>query len=163
AGRAPGCGPGGRGFESRRSPLKKCLAVLMRFGIVILQEYRWAEAHRLWRRAEDLGFDHAWTYDHLRLPDLLEGPAFDGVTAVTTLTAAAIVTSRIRLGTHVASPNFRHPVTFAREVTALDDISGGRLLLGLGAGGLGFDSDVLGQAPLSGRERIDRFSEFVEL
>ena len=74
-----------------------------------------------------------------------------------------MVTSRIRLGTFVASPNFRHPVPFARELTALDDLSGGRLLLGMGSGGVGYDSTVLGAPDLSLRERTDRFAEFVEL
>jgi alkanesulfonate monooxygenase SsuD/methylene tetrahydromethanopterin reductase-like flavin-dependent oxidoreductase (luciferase family) len=132
----------------------------VRIGIVILPELRWAEAQHRWRRAEEYGFDHAWTYDHLGWRDLVDGPWFD---AVPTLTAAATVTSRIRLGTLVASANFRHPVHFAREVTALDDISGGRLLLGLGSGGLGFDSEVLGRPPIGPRERVDRFGEFVEL
>jgi alkanesulfonate monooxygenase SsuD/methylene tetrahydromethanopterin reductase-like flavin-dependent oxidoreductase (luciferase family) len=132
----------------------------MRVGIVILPELPWAQAQHRWRRAEEYGFDHAWTYDHLGWRDLVDGPWFD---AVPTLTAAAMVTSTIRIGTHVASANFRHPVAFAREVTALDDISGGRLLLGLGAGGQGFDATVLGAEPLAGRERVDRFAEFLEL
>jgi len=132
----------------------------VRFGIVILQELRWAQARHRWVRAEELGFDHAWTYDHLGWRDLVDGPWFD---AVPTLTAAATVTSRIRLGTLVASANFRHPVAFARSVTALDDISDGRLLLGLGAGGLGFDATVLGGEPLPPKERVARFREFVEL
>ena len=107
-----------------------------------------------------MGFDHAWTYDHLGWRDLVDGPWFD---AVPTLTAAAMVTRRIRLGTYVASPNFRHPVHFAREITALDDISQGRLLLGLGAGGVGFDSAVLGGPEMTPRARVDRFAEFLEL
>src|SRR5689334_20281611 len=74
-----------------------------------------------------------------------------------------MVTRRIRLGTFVASPNFRHPVHFAREVTALDDISQGRLTLGLGAGGTGFDAAVLGAAELPPRQRVDRFAEFLTL
>lgn len=122
----------------------------MRFGIVILPEHRWSDAERRWRRAEELGFDHAWTYDHIGWRDLVDGPWFD---AVPTLTAAALVTSRIRLGTHVASANFRHPVPFARQVTALDDISRGRFILGVGAGGAGFDSTVLAQPQLTGRAR----------
>jgi alkanesulfonate monooxygenase SsuD/methylene tetrahydromethanopterin reductase-like flavin-dependent oxidoreductase (luciferase family) len=132
----------------------------VRFGIVILPEYRWAHAQHLWRRAEDYGFDHAWTYDHLGWRDLVEGPWFD---AVPTLAAAATVTSSIGLGTHVASANFRHPVAFARQVTALDDISNGRFLLGVGAGGQGFDAAVLGQEPLTPRTRTDRYVEFVSL
>ena len=132
----------------------------MRVGICILQDRRWAAAAPRWRRAEEYGFDHAWTYDHLGWRDLVDGPWFDGML---TLTAAAGVTATIPLGTMVASPNFRNPVTFTREVTALDDISGGRLLLGVGAGGTGFDAEVFGAPHLTPRARADRFFEFVEL
>jgi alkanesulfonate monooxygenase SsuD/methylene tetrahydromethanopterin reductase-like flavin-dependent oxidoreductase (luciferase family) len=132
----------------------------MRFGIVILPDDRWSVAGRRWQRAERYGFDHAWTYDHLGWRDLVDGPWFD---AVTTLTAAAMVTRRIQLGTYVASPNFRHPVHFAREITALDDISQGRLRLGLGAGGIGFDAAVLGTPELTPGRRVDRFADFLGL
>jgi alkanesulfonate monooxygenase SsuD/methylene tetrahydromethanopterin reductase-like flavin-dependent oxidoreductase (luciferase family) len=134
----------------------------VRYGIVILADQRWEDSARRWRLAEEYGFDHAWTYDHLGWRNLVDGPWFD---AVPTLTAAATVTSRIALGTFVASPNFRHPVSFARQLTALDDISGGRLLLGLGAGagGKSFDTVVLGGPPLSVQQRADRFAEFAEL
>jgi alkanesulfonate monooxygenase SsuD/methylene tetrahydromethanopterin reductase-like flavin-dependent oxidoreductase (luciferase family) len=132
----------------------------MRIGIVILPDQRWSEAQRRWRQAEDWGFDHAWTYDHLGWRELVNGPWFD---SMSTLTAAALVTSRIRLGTLVASPNFRHPAAFARQVTTLDDISNGRLLLGIGAGGIGFDATVLGGDTLPPRRRVDRFGEFTEL
>lgn len=132
----------------------------MRIGIAILPDQRWSLARERWRRAEEYGFDHGWTFDHLGWRDLVDGPWFD---AVPTLTAAAGVTQRMRLGTFVASPNFRHPVHFAREVTALDDISAGRLILGVGAGGIGFDADVLGREPLTPRARVDRFAEFLDL
>ena len=134
----------------------------MRFGIVILPEFRWADARSRWRQAEEYGFDHAWTYDHLAWRDLADGPWFD---AMATLTAAALATSRVRLGTLVASANFRHPVHFAREITALDDVSDGRLTLGIGAGAPApsFDALVLGREPLAPRARADRFEEFVEL
>jgi alkanesulfonate monooxygenase SsuD/methylene tetrahydromethanopterin reductase-like flavin-dependent oxidoreductase (luciferase family) len=132
----------------------------VRIGIVILPDERWSVAGRRWRLAEEYGFDHAWTYDHLGWRDLVDGPWFD---AVPTLTAAAMVTRRIRLGTFVASPNFRHPVHFAREITALDDISQGRLLLGVGAGGTGYDTAVLGTPELTPRLRVDRFTEFLSL
>jgi alkanesulfonate monooxygenase SsuD/methylene tetrahydromethanopterin reductase-like flavin-dependent oxidoreductase (luciferase family) len=134
--------------------------VIMRIGIVILPDQRWSDSRRRWRQAEEWGFDHAWTYDHLGWRDLVDGPWFD---SMVTLTAAATVTSRIRLGTLVASPNFRHPAAFARQVTALDDVSGGRVLLGLGAGGIGFDATVLGGETLPPGRRVDRFAEFTEL
>lgn len=133
----------------------------MRVGIIILPDRRWADASRRWRLAEEYGFAHAWTYDHIGWRSLVDGPWFD---AAVTLAAAAGVTARLRLGTMVASPHFRHPVTFARVVTALDDLTGGRLTVGVGAGTTsGFDITVLGQAPLPPREHADRFAEFVQL
>ncbi len=130
----------------------------MRFGLAILPEHRWPEAAPMWRRAEELGFDHAWTYDHLVWGGLPDHPWFG---ALPTLTAAATVTSRVRLGTFVASPNFRHPYLLARDLLALDDVSGGRALCGLGAGGSP-DDGILGD-DLTLAERVDRFHEFVPL
>jgi alkanesulfonate monooxygenase SsuD/methylene tetrahydromethanopterin reductase-like flavin-dependent oxidoreductase (luciferase family) len=131
----------------------------MRFGLTILPEHRWSDAAPMWRRAEELGFDHAWTYDHLVWGGLPNSPWY-GTTP--TLTAAAMVTSRIRLGTFVTSPNYRHPVTFMRDLLALDDISGGRLICGIGAGG-DIDSTILGGEPLTPKERVDRLYEFTGL
>ena len=132
----------------------------MRLGVCILPELRWPEQRRLWQRAEELGFDHAWTYDHLAWRSLAEGPWFG---AIPTLSAAALATSRIRLGPLVTSPNYRHPVPLAKELITLDDVSIGRLTLGIGAGGEGWDASVLGQKPWSPAERSERFAEFVEL
>ncbi|MEV8436459.1 LLM class flavin-dependent oxidoreductase [Actinosynnema sp. NPDC051121] len=132
----------------------------MRAGIVILPEDRWWAAEPKWRAAEEYGFAHAWTYDHLGWRTLVDGPWF---AAVPILTAAALVTTRIRLGTFVASPNFRHPVPFARELLTLDDLSDGRITVGLGAGGAGYDTVVTGGQPLPPAERTARFGEFVEL
>ncbi len=77
------------------------------------------------------------------------------------LAAVAATTETMRIGTLVTSPNFRHPVTLAKEVMTLDVISGGRLTLGIGAGGVGWDATALGQAPWSRSERTRRFEEFV--
>ncbi|GHF59143.1 luciferase [Amycolatopsis bartoniae] len=126
---------------------------------MILPEDRWWAAEPKWRAAEEYGFDHAWTYDHLGWRSLVDGPWFS---AVPTLTAAAMVTSTIRLGTFVASPVFRHPVPFMRELNTLDDISDGRLLLGVGAGGLGYDNFAMGGTEPTPRQRADRLTEFVE-
>lgn len=130
----------------------------MRHGIVILPQQKWTEARRFWQRAEELGFDHAWTYDHLSWRSLADQPW--GAT-VPTLTAAATATSTIKLGTFVTSPNFRHPVPFAKDLATLDDVADGRFLLGVGSGGTGFDAFVLGERQLTGRERHERFMEFV--
>ncbi|MBT2402792.1 MULTISPECIES: LLM class flavin-dependent oxidoreductase [unclassified Streptomyces] len=132
----------------------------MRLSTVILPIHRWGEGQKIWRRAEELGFHAAYTYDHLSWRSFRDGPWFG---AIPTLTAAATVTQRMRLGTLVTSPNFRHPVTLAKELITLDDISGGRITLGIGAGGNGFDATTLGQEPWTPRERADRFAEFVPL
>jgi alkanesulfonate monooxygenase SsuD/methylene tetrahydromethanopterin reductase-like flavin-dependent oxidoreductase (luciferase family) len=128
--------------------------------VVLLPQARWSLAREQWRRVEALGFDHAWTYDHLAWRSLADEPWFG---TVPLLAAAAVVTERIRLGTWVASPNFRHPVTFAKELMTLDDLSDGRFTLGVGAGGTGFDATVLGGEVLPPRERVDRLAEFVGL
>ncbi|MFD6528532.1 LLM class flavin-dependent oxidoreductase [Streptomyces sp. NPDC060184] len=133
----------------------------LRLSTVILPVDRWHEGGRAkWQRAEELGFHAAYTYDHLSWRSFREETWFG---ALPTLTAAAVVTGTMRLGTLVTSPNFRHPVTLAKELISLDDVSGGRVTLGIGAGGNGFDATALGQEPWTPRERADRFGEFVPL
>ena len=132
----------------------------MRFGVLILPDAPWSVAGERWQTAERMGFDHAWTYDHLTWRSLRDRPWF---AAMPTLAAAALATSRLRLGTLVASPTFRHPVTFAKELMTLDDISGGRLTVGIGAGGDGFDATAVRTVAWSRRERSERFEEFVAM
>ena len=130
----------------------------MRFGLTILPEHSWPQAQPMWREAEQMGFDHAWTFDHVTWGGLPESPWF---AAVPTLAAAAAVTDRIGLGTFVSSPNNHHPVQLMREVLALHDISSGRLLLGIGSGG-DIDAGIMGEdLPL--RDRVARFHEFTRL
>jgi len=130
----------------------------MRHGLTILPEHAWPVAAPMWRAAEEMGFDHAWTYDHLVWSGLPNAPWMG---AVPTLAAAAQVTASIGLGTFVSSPNYRHPYEFARDVLGLHAVSGGRFRCGLGAGGT-LDAGILGQ-DLTVRERVDRFHEFVPL
>ncbi|MFF3689386.1 LLM class flavin-dependent oxidoreductase [Streptomyces sp. NBC_00390] len=133
----------------------------MRLSTVILPVRAWHQGGRdEWLRAEQLGFHTAYTYDHLSWRTFRDGPWYG---AVPTLTAAAAVTERLRLGTLVTSPNFRHPVTLAKDLISLDDISGGRITLGIGAGGTGFDATAMGQEAWTPRERADRFAEFVPM
>ncbi|GGV40214.1 LLM class flavin-dependent oxidoreductase [Streptomyces spectabilis] len=136
----------------------------LRLSTVILPVARWHEGGKeRWQRAEELGFHTAYTYDHLSWRTFRDGPWFG---AVPTLTAAAAATERMRLGTLVTSPNFRHPVTLAKELITLDDVSNGRITLGIGAGGNGFDATALRRAdeePWTPRERADHFGEFLPL
>jgi alkanesulfonate monooxygenase SsuD/methylene tetrahydromethanopterin reductase-like flavin-dependent oxidoreductase (luciferase family) len=134
--------------------------VAVRVGLVILPTDRWSEARRQWEWADDAGFSTAWTYDHIRWSGMPDGPWH---AAVPILAAAAIVTRRIRLGTLVATPNFRHPVTLARDAIALDDVSGGRFDLGLGPGSEGLDATALGQEPWDTADRLARFGEFLRV
>jgi alkanesulfonate monooxygenase SsuD/methylene tetrahydromethanopterin reductase-like flavin-dependent oxidoreductase (luciferase family) len=132
----------------------------VRIGLVILPSDRWPEARRQWEWADRSGFHTAWTYDHIRWGGMPDGPWH---AALPVLAAAAAVTERVRLGTLVTSPNFRHPVTLARDALALDDLSCGRLDLGLGPGSEGPDATALGQAPRSRGERLARFEEFLRV
>ncbi len=121
----------------------------MRFGVVILPDRRWTEVVRLWRHVEELGFDHACSYDHLSWRSLRDEAWFG---AVPTLAAAALATSRVRLGTLVASPNFRHPVPFAKELVTLDRLDLRALLerLARACDELGRDPDTLDRLLLTG-------------
>jgi alkanesulfonate monooxygenase SsuD/methylene tetrahydromethanopterin reductase-like flavin-dependent oxidoreductase (luciferase family) len=111
------------------------------------------------REAEAAGVQSVWTYDHLTWPLLKDNPWYGFVPL---LAAAAMVTTRIRLGVQVATPNYRHPVPFAKELMTLDQISEGRIELGVGAGSESLDAAVLGDPPLPLRKRMDRFVEWLE-
>jgi alkanesulfonate monooxygenase SsuD/methylene tetrahydromethanopterin reductase-like flavin-dependent oxidoreductase (luciferase family) len=112
------------------------------------------------RAAETAGVRTVWTYDHLTWPLLADGPWYG---AVPLLAAAAVRTERVRLGTLVASPNFRHPVPFAKELMTLDQLTGGRLEVGVGVGTEGPDARVLGDPPRDRGERAARFAEWLGL
>src|SRR6185312_14012090 len=129
----------------------------MRVGVVILPDLRWPQARERWRDAEARGFSTAWTYDHLSWRALRDRPWLG---TVPLLAAVAASTTTLRLGTLVSSPNFRHPALLAKDVMTLDEISAGRIELGIGAGGPGFDLTALGGPPLNPRERADRFADF---
>jgi alkanesulfonate monooxygenase SsuD/methylene tetrahydromethanopterin reductase-like flavin-dependent oxidoreductase (luciferase family) len=132
----------------------------MRVGVVILPDLRWPEALQRWRHAETYGFETAWIYDHLSWRTLRDDPWLG---AVPLLAAVAATTSTLRVGTLVATPNFRHPALFAKDVMTLDEVSNGRVDLGLGAGsGSGFDAATVGIPPLSPADRGARFEEFVD-
>jgi alkanesulfonate monooxygenase SsuD/methylene tetrahydromethanopterin reductase-like flavin-dependent oxidoreductase (luciferase family) len=115
----------------------------MRVGVTLLPEHAWEQDRHRWKRAEQYGFDHAWTFDHLAWRSLAESAWF---ATLPTLVAAALETSALRIGTWVTTPNFRHPVPLAKELMTLDTMSGGRLNIGLGAGAPGWDASMLGAA-----------------
>ena len=134
--------------------------VAMRFGILMLPTDPWAESVARARHIEALGYDHLWTYDHLSWRRYRGRRWF---AAIPWLTGMAVATSTIRLGPMVSTPNLRHPATFAQDVVTVDHVSNGRFILGVGAGGAGFDSTVFGAKPLGRAERVARLDEFVQL
>ncbi|PQE02828.1 LLM class flavin-dependent oxidoreductase [Mycobacterium sp. EPG1] len=85
------------------------------------------------RRCEDLGIDSLWLYDHLYGPGMPEYPSMEAWTLATALLSR---TDRLRVGHMVLCNQFRHPVTLAKMATTLDQISGGRLTLGIGSGSI---------------------------
>jgi probable F420-dependent oxidoreductase len=103
---------------------------------------------QLAKRAEELGFSSVWVSDHIVIPDAVStahpyarmGNTFDPVEAerfyeaIVTLSVVAGATSRIRVGTSVLVAAIRNPLLLAKQVATLDDLSGGRVELGLGAG-----------------------------
>jgi alkanesulfonate monooxygenase SsuD/methylene tetrahydromethanopterin reductase-like flavin-dependent oxidoreductase (luciferase family) len=120
----------------------------MRLGIHLPQIGRKAGPQAIRRaaeQAEQLGFADVWTSEHIILPDGAPYPPspsfYDPVLA---LTWAAAYTSRVRLGTSVLILPMRHPLPLAKELATLQNLSGGRFILGAGVGWLEAEFEALG-------------------
>jgi alkanesulfonate monooxygenase SsuD/methylene tetrahydromethanopterin reductase-like flavin-dependent oxidoreductase (luciferase family) len=126
---------------------------------------RYAEMRAAATAVEEAGFDGLWTWDHLRDP--AGSPV--GVPEVwTTLAALAEVTRRITLGPLVLNVNTRHPGILANMAATLQQVSGGRVLLGLGAGGnrrtpYPVEQEALGLAVEPDAVRAARVAEAIEV
>ncbi|WP_375479048.1 LLM class flavin-dependent oxidoreductase [uncultured Jatrophihabitans sp.] len=111
-------------------------AVAFRVGVQLPEVERavpWSEMVAMARTAENAGFDSIWLGDHL-LYDLPGGEARGPWEVWTALAGLASVTERVELGPFVASTSFHAPAMLAKLAATVDAISGGRLILGLGAG-----------------------------
>lgn len=132
----------------------------MRIGALVMPTDDWPRTVDRVQRLDELGFAHMWIYDHYAWQRYHERP-WHGT--YTWLAGAAAVSNRIRLGTMVTNPNIRHPLAVAKDAMTIDHISDGRFTLGLGAGGRGFDAEVLGDRPLTAGRRVERMDEFADV
>jgi probable F420-dependent oxidoreductase len=142
----------------------------MKVGIVLMPRVRqagedgerslgFAETRVLSRQIEDAGFDSMWVYDHLiyRHPG---DPTEGDWEAWTLLAGHAASTSRVELGTLVTCVPFRNPGLLAKMAVTVDEISGGRVILGLGAGWHKPEFDAFGY-PFDAK--VDRFEEALQI
>jgi len=119
------------------------------------REVRWPELLDMTRAIEDLGFDSVWVGEHL-LYRWEDRPARGPWEAWTLLAAIAASTTRIELGPLVACTNFHNPALLAKQAATIDELSGGRFVLGLGAGWNETEFRAYGYPY---EHRIDRFEE----
>lgn len=134
----------------------------MRFGVVLHVSAAYADWNTflaITRQAEKLGYDSVWVSDHLVSPD--GRPR--ALEAWTVLSALAVSTHTIRLGTYVLCNQFRHPSLLAKMASTIDNISGGRLELGVGAGWLRDEHVTFGFSWDKHSVRVERLRESVEI
>jgi alkanesulfonate monooxygenase SsuD/methylene tetrahydromethanopterin reductase-like flavin-dependent oxidoreductase (luciferase family) len=127
---------------------------------------RYPEMRAAARAAEEAGYDGVWTWDHLRDPD--EAAEAGVPEAWTTLTALAEATRRITVGPLVLNTGLRHPGLLANMAATLQQVSGGRLLLGLGAGATpsmayAREQEAIGLTVSGDRVRAERVAETVQV
>jgi alkanesulfonate monooxygenase SsuD/methylene tetrahydromethanopterin reductase-like flavin-dependent oxidoreductase (luciferase family) len=137
------------------------MANSLRFQVLVLPKVPWPEYLDRFMRLEDLGFEVAAAPDHFCDWSNPTGPWLE---AWTCLAAIAARTSTIRLTTCVTQIPLRNPAVLAHQAVTVDQISGGRVELGIGTG-LTIDPsyDMIGVPNWSTRERVVRFAEYVEL
>ena len=112
------------------------------------------------QRCEQLGIDSLWLYDHLYGPGAPDYPSMEAWTLATALLSR---TERIQVGHMVLCNQFRHPVVLAKMATTLDQISAGRLQLGIGSGSIEDEHRRTGLDWGSFRERSERMGETLEI
>ena len=126
----------------------------IRFGIQTGQQFAsWEEIVRIWQRAETLGYDTAWTYDHFVA--VMMDPFDPCLESWSCLAALAVHTRRIRIGALVTGNTYRHPAILAKIATTVDVISRGRLEFGIGTGWYEPEHQMFGIPFGSARERCE--------
>ena len=122
---------------------------------------RWSDLRAMAVEAEAIGFDTVWVSDHVGFGDPDTDGGWTGAwESWTLLTALAAVTSRVRMGTYVSAAPYRNPALLAKMAETLDEISGGRVVLGLGAGWNEPEFDAYG---FPWERRFDRFEDALRI
>jgi probable F420-dependent oxidoreductase len=122
---------------------------------------RWSDILAMARRAEAVGFDSIWVSDHLGFADEGAPDGWNGAwESLVLLSALAASTERVLLGTYVTCVPFRNPGLLAKMAETLDEVSGGRFILGLGAGWNEPEFDAFG---FPFERRFDRFEESLRI
>src|SRR5215468_7803533 len=130
----------------------------MRFGVFTSLTWQtWPNVLNLWRHLESTGWDLACVSDHF-MPNTKdrEGAVLE---SWSTLSALAALVPRMRVGTIVLGNTYRYPAVVAKMAAQVDIISGGRLLLGLGAGWQQNEHEAYGIPFYTMRERLERLDE----
>ena len=130
------------------------------FGALVLPNEPWVDLVSRWGRLEAGGVDAIWSCDHFTNPHQPGQPWFEGWSS---LMGLATSTTRVRIGLLVGAIVSRSPALLAKQAQAVDHASGGRLDVGLGAGGAPTDQPMWGVEPWSPAERAARFAEYVGL
>jgi len=112
------------------------------------------------QRCDELGIDSLWLYDHLYGPGAPDYPSMEAWTLATALLSR---TERIQVGHMVLCNQFRHPAVLAKMATTLDQISAGRLQLGIGSGSIEDEHHRVGLEWGTFRERSERLGETLEI
>lgn len=129
--------------------------------VAIQEDVTWEGWLRVVKHAERLGFESVWTSDHLWT--VFPGAARQSLAMWPALTAAALLTSRVRIGQLVSPTTYRHPIELAQNAVALDHLSGGRYILGIGAGWQEREHRAFGfQLPPPGT-RVERLRETLQI
>jgi alkanesulfonate monooxygenase SsuD/methylene tetrahydromethanopterin reductase-like flavin-dependent oxidoreductase (luciferase family) len=129
----------------------------VRFGVLTLPNEPWPQLEARWRELDEQGWDAVYVADQLANPWRPEQPWFDGWAC---LAAMALVIEQARIGPLVTSIVFRNPAAVARAALTVFHASGGRLELGLGAGGAPSDHGLAGVEQWPPRERAERLRAF---
>ena len=116
---------------------------------------RWADIRAMATTAEAIGLDALWISDHLGFGDP-DGAWSGAWESWTLLSALAASTTRVRLGTYVSAVPLRNPALLAKMAETLDEVSGGRVILGLGAG---WNEPEFRAFGVPFERRFDRFEE----